>query len=443
MHALGARRSIAWLPSGAAERLAAAKQAPAEKKSRCAPREWFSASALLAAFADYFGLALITPALPFYLSELGMPTDRVAVWNGAITSAQFIAVVIGNTVWGRVSDRLGSQRALQWAMGGDAAFFALSALAPFGIADPTVGGVVLVAVRLCVGFFTPLVSCILYIFDRARSPTDVMRGLGHYTYAIMGAYALGGVLVGVGYDAMGWVGLNLTATGFAAFAFLYVTFLSAPARDQGKKPRPEGLARALKTRAFATHAYTAFLCGWMMNALILVSTLLLKDTFGLTSQQVGFVQLGLPAVMLPLTLLMPRATARHGLHCVINGGAFWSLAASTALALPAVHGEHVAPLLVGYVSCLIGLIAQMVPNQARGKIIAERYAKNATGAVTAVGRNFFALGQALSPIVSAALLQVHPSAPYALLGALQLGALVLYAATGTPLFHDPPIVASA
>eukprot|EP00966_Prymnesium_polylepis_P243744 5636784-Prymnesium_polylepis.2 len=106
-------------------------------------RDWSVGPAVIATFADYVGLALLVPSVPFYLSELGMTDEEVPVWNGVITTAQFAAVVVGNTVWGRVSDRTSSKLALQAAMVGDTVFFALSAVAPFGLRGAPAAGVVL------------------------------------------------------------------------------------------------------------------------------------------------------------------------------------------------------------------------------------------------------------------------------------------------------------
>ena len=40
-------------------------------------------------FADYLGMAMLTPALPYFLSDLGMSATAVATWTGAITTAQY------------------------------------------------------------------------------------------------------------------------------------------------------------------------------------------------------------------------------------------------------------------------------------------------------------------------------------------------------------------
>ena len=83
--------------------------------------------------------------------------------------------------------------------------------------------------------------------------------------AIISAYAMGGVVVGVLYEAVGWGWTNsvsVLATGLAAF---YVTMFSAPAMNSGPRPKPQGMWTALRTSEFVAHAATAFMCGYIMN----------------------------------------------------------------------------------------------------------------------------------------------------------------------------------
>jgi hypothetical protein len=104
---------------------------------------------------------------------------------------------------------------------------------------------------------------------------------------------------------------------------------------------------------------------------------------------------------------------------------------------------------------------KQTPNQARGKVrplprassrldlrsvhatlpctlqtIADKYAKNARGVVTGASRNAFALGQAVSPVVSGALYNVDPCLPYAVGSVLIACNVVFFALSGVPFFHD-------
>ena len=70
-------------------------------------------------------------------------------------------------------------------------------------------------------------------------------------------------------------------------------------------------------------------------------------------------------------------------------------------------------------------------------MIATKYAKNATGAVTGVSRTCFSLGQAIGPLVSGLILDWSVSGPYMLLAAVQLSQIVCMLVTRTPLWRDP------
>ena len=70
-------------------------------------------------------------------------------------------------------------------------------------------------------------------------------------------------------------------------------------------------------------------------------------------------------------------------------------------------------------------------------MIAAKYAKNATGAVTGVSRTCFSLGQAIGPLVSGLIWNWSVSGPYLLLAVVQLSQIVCMVVTRTPLWFDP------
>ena len=297
-------------------------------------RSWPNASAVLSVFADYLGLAMLTPSLPFYLSEKGLTDDEIPFWNGAITTAQFAAIVIGNVFWGRFCDRTSSWRALQMAMLGDTVFFALSAVAPFGLRGAPSAGVMLAVVRFFAGLFTPLVSAVLYIFDRVQSPKELARGVSLYAFATVSAYGAGGFLVGVLYEPIGWSWVNTISAIFAGGTFLYVTFCSCPPLMTGKKPKPEGLMRALRTADFATHAATAMVVGYQYNCNFFMQVIILKEHFNWNPRAVGYWFLSIPAIMLPINIfVLPRVLVKYGFHLPISVAGMISCALYVALAI--------------------------------------------------------------------------------------------------------------
>eukprot|EP00227_Mantoniella_beaufortii_P006430 CAMPEP_0197610780 /NCGR_PEP_ID=MMETSP1326-20131121/54078_1 /TAXON_ID=1155430 /ORGANISM="Genus nov. species nov., Strain RCC2288" /LENGTH=216 /DNA_ID=CAMNT_0043179347 /DNA_START=228 /DNA_END=874 /DNA_ORIENTATION=+ len=176
---------------------------------------------MVACGADYLGLAMMTPALPYFLEDtLGLDPTGVSVWTGAITTAQYAGGAFGNMLVGWVGDRLGSRKALVLTLGGDVVLFALTALAT--------SKAMLISVRFFAGLSSPLVPSLMYIFERARHKMEILEGVNAYSASVNMAYAMGGIIVGVGYGAMGWVGLNLFSSAFAAVALVIVAFLSTP-----------------------------------------------------------------------------------------------------------------------------------------------------------------------------------------------------------------------
>ena len=77
--------------------------------------------ALLCVFSDYLGLAVMLPTLPHYIASIVPDNSAISpeIWTGAILSAQFIAVIPGNLLWGHLTDRVGGRRTLQLTMATD------------------------------------------------------------------------------------------------------------------------------------------------------------------------------------------------------------------------------------------------------------------------------------------------------------------------------------
>jgi MFS family permease len=188
-------------------------------------------------------------------------------------------VVIGNLAWGFVGDRLGSKRALQLAVVGDVVTFAIT---PF-VRDP----VLLLVVRVFAGLSTPLVTSLLFIFERAKSPADTIKGMGHYTLAVIGAYMVGSALVSSLIDSVGFRGVTLVTAGIALFALTWTTFLSAPS-SVTERQKPSGVRYALGSRGFRVHGMVSFAVGASLNGVMLLPTWLMFDHFKFSAQQVGY-----------------------------------------------------------------------------------------------------------------------------------------------------------
>ena len=194
---------------------------------------------MAATFADYLGMAMLTPALPYWCAEAGMSPTDVATLTGAITTAQYAGAALGNFAVGAMGDGLGARETLAATLLGDVVLFTLTALA-------TKPGALL-AIRLVAGMSSPLVAALMYILQRATTKSQTLKGVNAYSLSVNGGYALGGVVVGVGYASMGWLGLNLLSAGVAgvALVFVLVTAKGKPpvaVTDSGVKRREEAEA---------------------------------------------------------------------------------------------------------------------------------------------------------------------------------------------------------
>jgi MFS family permease len=183
---------------------------------------------MAAAFADYLGMALITPALPYFLEEeLGMSTRDSSLWTGAITTAQYAGGAVGNTFVGVLGDRLGSRFTLASTLGGDVVFFAATAFAR--------SVALILSFRFLAGVASPLVPSLMYILERATEEgASKLAGVNAYSASVNFAYAFGGMIVGLFYYDMGWTGLNLFSAAVAALALVVVRELAAENNDNGR-----------------------------------------------------------------------------------------------------------------------------------------------------------------------------------------------------------------
>ena len=142
---------------------------------------------------------------------------------------------------GWLGDRLGSRAALGLTLCGDIVFFSCTAFAS--------SVEMIMAVRFMAGVSSPLVACLLYIFERARDKMHALEGVNAYSASVNFGYALGGVIVGVGYTSMGWVGLNVLSAVVAAVGLVLVATLATPPVPKPPAPAPAAPGPATDTPA--------------------------------------------------------------------------------------------------------------------------------------------------------------------------------------------------
>jgi MFS family permease len=341
------------------------------------------------------GLAVITPTLPYYLAEIGAPS--VALWTGVIISSQLAAVVVGNSVWGRFSDKYGPHRAIQATMAGNAIFFGLSAAAfqPWS----------LVVIRFVAGLFSPLVPSLAYLFA-VLTPAETTAGVGRYSLALLCAYVVGAAVVGASYDEVGWLGTSLITAGVAFLALAYISLRPVPASVAvGKVGVSTGVGAALRSPEFVAHGATAFTMGYAMNTMLAVMVVELSEHFRFTVRQTSYVFFAIPAVIAVCALfVVPTAVKRLGHERTIGVGIVIMLPTCALLTTPLARASVYSSIVLFQIS-IIALSFQQNPNQVISRLIGDthKYTVNGTGAVVGAGRTCWAAGQAVGPVISLAL----------------------------------------
>ena len=133
---------------------------------------------MLSAGADYFGLGVISPLLPYWIEN-----NRVdSVWLGIILTCQYFGVIVGSLVFGRLSDKYGRGFALRIILCGDVICFLATGFCNAAL--------ILTICRLITGFFTPLSVSIAWMNDAfAHSPALLGKNMAIWAMSMSSMYA--------------------------------------------------------------------------------------------------------------------------------------------------------------------------------------------------------------------------------------------------------------
>ncbi len=225
---------------------------------------------LLAAVAiNAIPVSLVVPMLPFLGQRYGASEFEVAL----LFTLMPLVGIVGNPLWGRLSDSIGRRRALTCTLGGTAITFVA-----FAYADSMAA---LYATRTLQGIFHGSMSIALaYVAivnagqDRAKSMGQVFGAMG---IGLAIGPAVGGVLMGDDAATFSQTLPCLAAAGLSVLASLSVfLFLKEPEQkskdstEQRKAPAVassgEKLLAVVKTPALWPLALMIMISGFKMNA---------------------------------------------------------------------------------------------------------------------------------------------------------------------------------
>ncbi len=174
----------------------------------------------------------IEPIFPVFVQSLGVPQGRVATVAGVLFSVTGIASILGATLWGRASDRIGEGRVLVLVLWGACVAYALQAT----VRSP----VTLFVFRAILGLFVGGLMPPLYAIVARLTPSERLGGImGVTSSAITIGNLLGPLLGGFLSAEIGIRPVFFLAAAALAVAALGTRGLAPRARPAPARQEPE------------------------------------------------------------------------------------------------------------------------------------------------------------------------------------------------------------
>ncbi len=364
-------------------------------------------------FLDLLGFGIILPWLPYYAAELGAS----GVGLGFLFTSYSLAQLLGASVLGRLSDRMGRRPVLLLSLVGACAGMIASGLASSLLA--------LCLARAVAGLFGGSISTAqAYVADvcapherpRYMGMVGASIGLGFVVGPALGALfiTLGGEFRDVAFVAAGLIFIDLV------LAFLR---LREPDRRRVRERRPwlDSLARPDLRRVLLA----SFLSTFAFVGLETTFAFLGRDRFGLDTRSFALVltYVGVVLILVQGGLIGP-VSRRFGVRRVAVLGGLTLGAALTLLPL--------APSLL-WALVVLGLVAsgQGVLGPTFSSLLSELAEVNEQGTVLGAGQSLGAAARALGPLVAGALFDLGAGLPYFVGGFLAISGALLVRGVAT------------
>ena len=349
---------------------------------------------IMAGAADYFGLGLISPLLPYWLEDKGEPETYV----GYIQTAQYLGVIVGSIVLGRLCDLYGRKPTMLLALSGDVVFFMSTGFCP--------NANWLMVNRFVAGMFTPLVISIAWVNDVGRGDLKATGKMMSAWAVCMSTSFMAGGLVGGALGSERWVFGHALCSFMALVAFIYITHIPEPPRADAQV-KPEGLDRVLKSREYRAICGVQFMVGLTFTGTIVISTLITAVILELSSLETACVFASVALFhLLENLVLMPMVINRFGNSLpamdvsVVTSAVFYALLSFEF----AYESVFLSTFFVVCASSIVPVI--MTSNNIIAASYATRYSKNAKGTALGISRLCFNVGQMLGPVVAVVLYDV-------------------------------------
>lgn len=362
------------------------------------------------------GFGLVIPLLPFFAHAFNAPAWQVTLLFSAFSVGQFL----GESFWGRLSDRIGRRPVLILTITMVGLSYAALAFAP--------NMLIAFAIRFANGFFAGNISTLQGALADITPPEKRASRMGvmgaAFSAGFMTGPAIGGLLAQPSRGALGFQLPLLVAAGFALASALAVIILVREKRPDAAKAAPTrrvksaGLSEAFAHPIIGRVILISFIVVVGFAGIEAIYGLWTEHEFGWGPRQIGFAFMGIGLLgAVCQGLLSGRLARRYGEARVLAAGlVFMGLGLTTQWLSPTWHVAVLgfALVCVGQSICfpnISALISQAAPPDRQGEMLGL----NMSG---------MALARIGGPVLAGQLFSlVSPGSPFALSALLVLPAL--------------------
>ncbi|GMI07498.1 hypothetical protein TrVE_jg8435 [Triparma verrucosa] len=338
----------------------------------------------MAAWADYFGLGSISPLLPFFCLKYADSLESV----GFILSAQYGGVILGSTLGGLFSDRIGRRNTLLIALTGDVIFFTATGFVQ------TVN--LMVVVRAFAGIFTPLTAAIAWLLDDAGED----MGKRARNQGIFGMCSIIGFMSGAamgGFMGFGLFEIVNCACGALALVALGFTINSSEPERPNADMKPEGKIDIFRSAMFISLAVAYFVIGLQFTGITTLVAIILPDRYDYVEWQIATSLMCITFVHFLFMASLKKLTAAFGTVNLILTSFLMAMLGELAFLFEGFAYSSDISCNFWLFMCTMVLPIGMTGCNILAPTVADKYGKNARGATVGMLRTIFNVGQALGP----------------------------------------------
>jgi DHA1 family tetracycline resistance protein-like MFS transporter len=366
----------------------------------------------LTVFIDLVGFGIILPALPYYAEAFG----ATGVWIGAILAAYSAAQLVGASLLGRLSDRVGRRPILLMSLAGSAASLVLCGLA---------GSLwLLLAARALAGLFGGSIAAAQAYIADVTAPEERAKYMGLLGASIGLGFVFGPAL-GAGLSRFGFGAAAFTAAGLAALNLLFAFFRLPETRTAEQRSHAHArfdwsnFADALHHPSIGRLLAATFLSTLAFVAMEATFALLGQTRFGLDTSRLGLVFTFVGVVMVIVQGgLVGRLAPRFGERALATAGAL--VMAASLGALPLVHSLGAALGVLAGLAVGQGLTTPMLAT-----LLSRATDADEQGGTLGLGQSLAAAARAVGPIGAGWLYDRAVGAPYGAAAAVMVLAALL------------------